>query len=114
MTSRLAHVPHAVPQPVEHHGGAERISVLEAELDGLRQAMVERATIEQAKGMLMMRYGLSEDAAFSVLVRWSNDSNVKLRAVARSLVDLGGTLGVSPGDDIELVDLHRAVLERCH
>lgn len=45
-----------------------------------------RAVIEQAKGMLMLVYGLDEDAAFDLL-RWrSQSSNVKLRRLAEQIV----------------------------
>jgi len=46
-----------------------------------------RAVIEQAKGMLMLVYGLDDDAAFDLL-RWrSQSSNVKLRRLAEKIVD---------------------------
>lgn len=45
-----------------------------------------RAVIEQAKGMLMLVYGLDEDAAFDLL-RWrSQSANVKLRLLAEQIV----------------------------
>lgn len=46
----------------------------------------QRSAIEQAKGMLMMVYGISADAAFDLL-RWrSQESNVKLRRLAEQVV----------------------------
>jgi hypothetical protein len=46
-----------------------------------------RAVIEQAKGMLMLVYGLEADPAFDLL-RWrSQKSNVKLRRLAQELID---------------------------
>ena len=46
-----------------------------------------RAEIEQAKGMLMLVYGVNADRAFEVL-RWrSQQENVKIRDVAAALVD---------------------------
>jgi len=46
-----------------------------------------RAVIEQAKGMLMMVYGLDDEAAFDLL-RWrSQSSNVKLRRLAEKIVE---------------------------
>jgi hypothetical protein len=46
-----------------------------------------RAVIEQAKGMLMLVYGLDDEAAFDLL-RWrSQSSNVKLRRVAEKIVE---------------------------
>ena len=45
-----------------------------------------RATIEQAKGMLMIVYGIDADAAFDLL-RWrSQEGNVKLRVLAERVV----------------------------
>ena len=54
---------------------------------GLNEAMKNRAVIEQAKGMLMAAEGCDEDAAFEILVKASQRENVKLRDVARRLVD---------------------------
>ena len=46
-----------------------------------------RAVIEQAKGMLMLIYGLDDNAAFDLL-RWrSQSSNVKLRLLAEKIVE---------------------------
>jgi aryl carrier-like protein len=46
-----------------------------------------RAVIEQAKGMLMLVYGLDAVAAFDLL-RWrSQESNVKLRRLAQQVVE---------------------------
>jgi transcriptional regulator with GAF, ATPase, and Fis domain len=54
----------------------------------LGEAMKTRAVIEQAKGMLMARSpGLTPDGAFQMLRSASQRENVKLRDVARRLVD---------------------------
>ncbi|WP_102143549.1 PAS and ANTAR domain-containing protein [Mycobacterium hubeiense] len=45
-----------------------------------------RATIEQAKGMLMVIYRIDADAAFELLKWRSQDSNVKLRMLAEQLL----------------------------
>jgi hypothetical protein len=45
-----------------------------------------RAVIEQAKGMLMLLYGLDDQAAFEWLRRQSQHTNVKLRVLAAHLV----------------------------
>jgi GAF domain-containing protein len=52
------------------------------EVEGLRTAMRSRHLIGIAQGMLMERHGLSQDAAFEVLRRYSQIHNVKLRDVA--------------------------------
>jgi hypothetical protein len=52
----------------------------------LREALTSRATIDQAKGILMERRGIGPEDAFAALVRLSNESNVRLAEVARALV----------------------------
>jgi GAF domain-containing protein len=55
--------------------------------EGLKEALRTRDVIGQAKGMLMVRDGMGEDDAFAVLVRLSQQTNTKLRDVARKLVE---------------------------
>jgi len=61
---------------------------LRRENSQLREALVTRAVIEQAKGALIWRFRLSDDAAFALLKRWSQNSNVKVRTVADVLVNV--------------------------
>ena len=58
--------------------------------------MVEsRASIEQANGALMLVYGISTEQAFNLL-RWrSQQTNTKLRALAKQLVAEFHTLAAS-------------------
>lgn len=63
------------------------------ELADMRAAMVSRAVIEQAKGMLMERFKITDDDAFRLLTRASQHTNTKLRAVAETLVGTGELLG---------------------
>lgn len=52
-----------------------------------------RAEIEQAKGLLMAAYGISADRAFDILVWRSQETNVKVRDLARRfLAAMAGTL----------------------
>jgi GAF domain-containing protein len=53
----------------------------------LSAALLTRKVIGQAIGILMERYALTEDGAFGYLTRVSSTTNVKLRAVAREIVD---------------------------
>jgi GAF domain-containing protein len=55
--------------------------------ENLEAAMGSRAVIEQAKGILMARQGIDADTAFDMLRRASQRENVKLRDVARRLVE---------------------------
>ena len=54
--------------------------------DSLRQAVDARHVIGQAQGILMERFDLTVDQAFSVLRRYSQDRNLKLRAVAEEMI----------------------------
>ncbi len=54
---------------------------------GLGEAMNHRAVIEQAKGVLMGAQGIDENSAFEILTRASQRENVKLRDIARRIVE---------------------------
>jgi GAF domain-containing protein len=64
----------------------------------LAEAMRSRAVIEQAKGMLMAEHRIDADRAFEQLTQLSQQSRMKLRDVARRLVDerAGRESSVSP------------------
>ena len=53
----------------------------------LHQALEARQLVGQAVGVLMERYRLDPDRAFSFLVRTSQNGNVKLREVAAGIVE---------------------------
>lgn len=53
----------------------------------LETALVSRAVIEQAKGVLMAVHSCTADEAFAMLVQRSQHKNVKLRDVAKELLD---------------------------
>ena len=55
-------------------------------LDNLWQAIDARKRIGQAQGILMARYGLDEDQAFQLMLRYSQNENRKLRLVAEEIV----------------------------
>jgi AmiR/NasT family two-component response regulator len=60
---------------------------LRAEVAGLKRAMESRATIEQAKGILMAVEHCSPGAAFDILTRASQRQNRKLALVAAEIVE---------------------------
>jgi hypothetical protein len=68
---------------------ADELRVSRDEVAQLRDAIESRAPIEQARGMLMMRYGLPADKALHLLLRWSRTQGVELRVLAVALVKLG-------------------------
>jgi PAS domain S-box-containing protein len=77
----LASAVGAVIQQVEER---ERLTNL---ANQLQEALTSRAAIDQAKGIIMARYGCDPDQAFQRLVRVSRSQNIKLRDVARVLVE---------------------------
>ncbi len=74
-----------------------RQEVLDAALPDLFE---NRAAIEQAKGVLMYVYRVSADQAFRVLQWRSQETNVKLRLLAKQLLDEVTTL-VAPGPAVQ-------------
>jgi hypothetical protein len=82
---------------------------LTATIDETRQVVLDealpdlfeaRAVIEQAKGVLMAIYRVSAEQAFGVL-RWrSQETNTKLRALAKQLIDEMATLP-SPSAEVQ-------------
>jgi GAF domain-containing protein len=57
------------------------------ETDGLQRAMDARKVIGIAMGILMERYSIDADRAFTVLQRYSQTHNIKLRQVAQQVAD---------------------------
>ncbi|ULR48858.1 GAF and ANTAR domain-containing protein [Streptomyces deccanensis] len=56
----------------------------------LEQAVATRHVIGEAMGILMGSHHLTEDQAFDVLRRFSQEHNIKLREVARRVCEQGG------------------------
>ena len=65
-----------------------RMATMEAELDAARRTLNERKLIERAKGVLMARLGLNEEAAFRLLQKTSMDQNRRLLDVAEATLSL--------------------------
>jgi len=70
-------------------GNAEAAARATNDVANMRQAMVSRAVIEQAKGILMERYKVTSEQAFTLLTHASQRSNVKLRDIAEELTATG-------------------------
>jgi AmiR/NasT family two-component response regulator len=66
---------------------AQRSQRSREHIQHLELALVSRAVIEQAKGLLMGVHRCTADEAFSMLVERSQHENVKLRDVAKNLLD---------------------------
>jgi response regulator NasT len=56
------------------------------ELRDLRQALVDRKAIERAKGLMMARFGLTEEDAYRRLRRMAMDRRQRLGELARELL----------------------------
>jgi len=64
----------------------------------LQKAIDSRDLIGQAKGILMERFSLDDEAAFQMLVKSSQDTNMKLTEVARWLTSEVGKRYARPTD----------------
>jgi hypothetical protein len=63
----------------------------------LQKAVDSRDLIGQAKGILMERFSIDDEAAFEMLVKSSQDTNIKLTEVARWLTSEVGNRSARPG-----------------
>jgi AmiR/NasT family two-component response regulator len=59
---------------------------MEAELTSAKRALAERKVIERAKGVIMVRFGLSEDEAYTRMRKASMDRNMRLVDMAEFLL----------------------------
>jgi len=66
---------------------AQTVQALETEVEQLRAAMASRATIEQAKGILMLLTSCSAQVAFDLLAHISSHTHRKVRDVAQSITE---------------------------
>jgi response regulator NasT len=63
-----------------------RYQAMREELDRTRLSLVERKTVERAKGLLMEERGLAEEAAYRLLRKLAMDQNKRIGEVARDVV----------------------------
>src|SRR4051812_21800330 len=84
------------PEPTQ--ALAALVEKLRGELSGVRTAMRNRAVIEQAKGVLVERLGVSPDDSFDQLVKISQRANIKLIEVAATIV---GTTAPDPTGTVD-------------
>ena len=69
------------------HGAVLKAAFALLTPEQLAEVVAHRVIIEQAKGMLMMVYGIDAASAFDVLRRKSQSANVKLRVLAERLCE---------------------------
>lgn len=97
--------PHSVPElmPSQTEASAslltlvqtqsDRLAQMESELEAARRALQERKLIERAKGLLMSRLSMSEEAAFRALQKTAMDQNRRLVDVAEATLSLPAFIG---------------------
>ncbi|MFF9026832.1 ANTAR domain-containing protein [Streptomyces iakyrus] len=90
---------------------AERLHVLEEEVEQLRQAIASRPVIDQARGILMATHGCTSDEAWHILRETSQLSNTKLRDVAAAVTASAEADGPPPSPALRTA-LQRAVARR--
>ncbi|AOR30170.1 ANTAR domain-containing protein [Streptomyces fodineus] len=71
---------------IGHDEQADRVTALEEEVAQLRRAVVSHALVDQAIGVVITAGGLRPEQGWEVLKQVSQHTNVKLREVARCLV----------------------------
>ena len=71
----------------EHEQGLRR------EIADAKGELQERKVIDRAKGLLMQRQGLSEQAAYDKLRKTAMDKGLKLADVAQRMLDVADLLG---------------------
>lgn len=79
---------------------------------GLRAIDANRPVIEQAKGVLMLHYGIDSVQAFAVMVRWSRASRTPVQTIADVL--LHGICEGNPRTQVQQRPLIRWLEEQLH
>jgi hypothetical protein len=76
----------------------DRVAALEVEVAQLRAAMASRAAIEQAKGILMLLTGCTDEVAFQLLSHISGHTHRKVREVAQAITGSASGSTALPAD----------------
>jgi hypothetical protein len=76
-----------VAEAFAHHAGWALETVTER--DNLNQAVAARHRVGLAQGILMTRRQLTADQAFTLLQRRSQNTHVKLRTIAQTVIQTG-------------------------
>jgi AmiR/NasT family two-component response regulator len=66
------------------------MAALSGEVDRLESALERRAYIEQAKGILMERHGIDDQAAFEMLRKRARETNRRVIDLARQVIEVRG------------------------
>jgi hypothetical protein len=71
-----------------------------------------RSAIEQAKGMIMLIYGIDAEAAFEMLAQRSQNNNVKLRSLAHQIVT--DFVALNSGETLPPLSAYHDVVSTAH
>ncbi len=71
----------------------KEMHAMRVELDSARRSLADRKRIDRAKGILMQRRGISEDAAYHSLRKLAMERNQKIGDVADSVITAAELLG---------------------
>ena len=71
----------------------QELNATKTELGELSAELKDRKVIDRAKGLLMQRQGLSEQAAFEKMRKSAMNNNLKLAEVAQRMLDMMDLLG---------------------
>ena len=83
---------------------AARALATAQQVEGLEAATHSRHTIGIAQGILMQRYGLTMEGSFEAMRRYSSESNIKLRDLAREVIAARHLPDALPLDDLPVDD----------
>ncbi|MET3432496.1 hypothetical protein ABIC71_001993 [Herbaspirillum seropedicae] len=81
-----SHLAHSIVDMLRSQ--SERLQNLTAELATVRDSLEERKLIERAKGVLMMKQGLNEEAAYRLLRKHAMNQNRRIAEVAQAILSL--------------------------
>jgi hypothetical protein len=98
------------PADPEFAAGLDATERLQRENDHLRRIITTQPVIEQAKGVLMLRYTLDATRAFELLSRWSQTMGRRVSVVAQAVLQLAG-LGEDEADPAVVEQLRQQLLD---
>ncbi len=90
---RIRPILHVAMARFRHEQALKReLAATRSELDELSAELRDRKVIDRAKGLLMQRQGLSEQAAYEKLRKTAMDRGLKLAEVAQRMLDVADLL----------------------
>lgn len=88
---------HAVVEMLQAQ--SDRLARVEGELEAARRSLNERKVVERAKGLLMARLDIAEEAAYRMLRQTAMEQNRRIVEVAEAALALPGFIAQAPVRD---------------